>query len=498
MSRRPLKILFVASEVAPFSKTGGLADISASLPKALAAEGCEVRVLSPRYGFINKQQFGISRDGADADFSVDLNGRSVPAELVRMDHSQDGPQFLFVECDPLYDRPGVYVDPFTNRDYIDNDYRFIVLCRAALEVCRVSHWTPDIIHCNDWQTGLIPLYLETARSASQLQKVRTLFTIHNIAYHGLFGVDTARRAGDAHEYFYPGGPVEFYGYMSFLKAGIEFADALNTVSPTYAKEIESSPEYSFGFDAVLRTRGELAGILNGIDFEIWNPATDPLIASRYDSASLDKKEPNKIALCARMGLAYDASVPVIGIVSRMVAQKGFEILSPVLSEMLNLPAQLVLLGTGDPYFEHIMREASRIFPDRLAVHVGYDEELAHLIEAGADMFLMPSKFEPCGLNQMMSMRYGSLPVVRATGGLADTVIDINEGHDRGTGFCFEDYTPEALLQSVRRAVTAWKDNTVWRGLQRNAMAQDFSWKRSAKRYMDLYRDTLKAPPRVLA
>ncbi len=498
MTERPLRILFVTSEVEPFSKTGGLADISAALPKALAAQGCEVQVLSPRYGFINKQHFDIRSDGANLDFSVDLHGRSVEASFSHLSDSLQRLQFLFVECDPLYDRPGLYVDPFTNRDYIDNDYRFIVLCRAALELCKVARWTPDVIHCNDWQTALIPLYLHAARAAGKWRRVRTLFTVHNIAYHGLFGGETARRAGDAHRYFYTGGPVEFYGYMSFLKTGLEFADALNTVSPTYAREIQNPGEQSFGFDSVLGTRGELRGILNGIDYDIWNPSTDRLIAAQYGASSLDKKELNKRALCARTGLAFDESLPLIGMVTRIVAQKGFEIIAPALSEILSLPAQLVLLGSGDPYFEHVFREAAHIFPDRLAVHIGYDEELAHLIEAGADLFLMPSKFEPCGLNQMMSMRYGTLPIVRATGGLADTVMDADEGHGTGTGFCFDDYSAEALLLAVRRATTTFKDRSRWKALQRSAMAQDFSWKRSATQYVDLYRETLHTPPRVLA
>ena len=497
MIKHPLKILYVASEVAPFSKTGGLADIGAALPKALAAEGCEVRVLSPRYGFISLEKYGIQRGGKGRDFTVDLHGRSVEASLSYAESSDARLQFWFVECDPLYDRPGIYVDPFTNRDYIDNDYRFIVLCRAALEFCRLTRWTPDIVHCNDWQTGLAPLYLHEMRAEGKLPNVRSIFTIHNIAYHGLFGVDAARRAGDAHKYFFPGGPVEFYGYLSFLKAGLEFSDALNTVSPTYAEEIEHSVEYGYGFDAVLRARGELTGILNGIDYDLWNPATDALIPQRYDASSLEKKESNKKALCARTGLTYDEAVPLIGMVTRIVAQKGFEIIAPVLSEILSMPAQLVLLGSGDPYFEHIFHEAARVFPDRLSVHIGYNDELAHLIEAGADIFLMPSKFEPCGLNQMMSMRYGTLPVVRATGGLADTVIDATEGKTKGTGFRFTEYAPEALLQAVRRAVTSRLDRPLWNALQRNAMTQDFSWNHSARRYFGLYERTLGAAPRVV-
>jgi len=481
----PLRVLFVTSEVAPFSKTGGLADISAALPAALAAEGCDVRVLSPLYGFIDKQRFGI-------------DSRPIAAAFSRTGPESPQPQFYFLECDPLFDRPGVYVDPFTNRDYIDNDYRFIALCRAAMEFIRAARWTPHIVHCNDWQTGLVPLYLHESRARKSLRSVRSLFTIHNIAYQGMFGADAAMRAGEAHKYFYPAGPVEFYGYMSFLKAGLEFADSLNTVSPTYAREIETSGEISHGLDAVLRARGEIGGILNGIDTRLWNPAADDFLPATFDSGSLDAKETDKQALCARIGLPYDRSIPVIGIISRLAAQKGFELIAPVLGEILALPAQLVLLGSGDPYLERLFTEAARSYPDRLAVRIGYDDEFSHLIEAGADLFLMPSRFEPCGLNQMMSMRYGTLPVVRATGGLADTVADADSNPVTGTGFSFDDYTPEAMMEAVRRAVGAFTERPRWRKIQKNAMAQDFSWNRSAKRYVDLYRRTLSSNPRVIA
>jgi starch synthase len=498
MNSRPLRVLFVSSEVAPFSKTGGLADVSAALPRALAAAGCEMRVLSPRYGFVDAERHGLQREDAAHEFTVDLRGRTLRCGLSAAPPSGNGPQVFFVECDPLYDRPGIYVDPFTNRDYIDNDYRFIVLCRAALAFGEVHGWTPDLLHCNDWQTGLIPLYLARHRERGEWQSTRSLLTIHNIAYHGLFGPDTVGRVGGAETYFYPGGPIEFYGQVNFLKAGLEFADALNTVSPTYAREIQSSYESSYGLDAVLRARdGRLAGVLNGIDEELWNPAADPRIVSTYTADTLDRKEHNKRALCDRMGFPYRSSDMVIGIVSRIVTQKGFEILVPALGDLLNLPVRMALLGSGEPHFEHVLRQFARIYPERFAARIGYDESLAHLIEAGSDVFLMPSKYEPCGLNQMMSMRYGTLPVVRATGGLADTVTDADEDPLQGTGFSFPGYRPEELLHAVRRAHEAFQDRRRWRRLQANAMSQDFSWARSARRYVELYRQCLAAPPRSL-
>jgi starch synthase len=498
MSNRGLRVLFVTSEVTPYSKTGGLGDISAALPTALVTLGCDVKVLTPRYGFMDRERFGIASEDHLPKFSVDFKGQSLQGAFSRANGTPGKPTLHLVECDSLYDRLGIYVDPFTNRDFIDNDYRFIFLSRSALELCRLLDWTPDVIHCNDWQTALIPFYLYHSRSAARYARARSLLTIHNIAYHGLFGPETAGRIGGAEKYYFPGGPLEFYGHVNFLKAGLEFADGLNTVSPTYAREIQSSYEFGYGLETVLRARGgQVAGIINGIDVDVWNPATDHFIATRYTADTLDQKWVNKRALCERLGFTFESSVPVIGIISRIVGQKGFEILAPVLDEVLNIPTQVVLLGTGDPHFEHMFREFARIFPDKFAVRIGYDEELAHIIEAGADLLLMPSKYEPCGLNQMMSMRYGTIPVVRATGGLADTVTDADRDGDHATGFSFLDYKPETLLHAVRRAVKAFHHPERWRQLQRNAMAMDFSWNHSAKLYMELYRQDLAKPPRVL-
>jgi starch synthase len=496
MTERPIKVLFVTSEVAPFSKTGGLADISAALPAALLRCGCDIRVLTPRYGFINHEKFAIRAEKPPRNFALDIRGRLIPVAVNARNGDHQSPQVLFAECNSLYDRPGIYVDPFTNRDYIDNDYRFIVLCRTAMEICAAGPWVPDIIHCNDWQTGIIPFYVNRARAAAKMKRLRTVLTIHNIAYHGMFGADTVGRIGGAEAFYFPGGPLEFYNHVNFLKCGLEFADALNTVSPTYAREIQSGYEYGYGLDAVLRARETpVRGILNGIDTEIWNPAADALIPANYTADTLHLKRRNTRALCEKVGLPYEETTPVIGIISRIVAQKGAEILVPILSDILHLPAQLVILGSGDPHYEHIYREAERIFPDRLRTRIGYDDELAHLIEAGADLFLMPSKYEPCGLNQMMSMRYGTLPVVRSTGGLADTVVDADVDPVMGTGFRFEDYRAEALLHAVRRAVSVFRDPARWRTLQVNAMRQDFSWNRSAGMYLEMYRETLTAAAR---
>lgn len=496
MSDRRLRVLFLSSEVTPFSKTGGLSDISAALPRALSGWNCDVRIVTPRYGFIHHDHHGIVRLNGPLR-RMSFRGQSLPFGFSRFQDG-DGPTIHFIECDSLYDRPGIYVDPFTRGDYIDNDYRFIMLSRAAIEMCEHEDWTPDIIHCNDWQTALAAFYVERGRHRNQWPHARTLLTIHNIAYHGLFGTETLERISDeAPKFFYMGGPLEFYGHVNFLKAGLEFTDAVSTVSPTYAREIRSSYEYGYGLETVLRARGEdITGIINGIDTDIWNPETDPHIAATFTIDTLERKALNKSALCTQMGFAIGDDIPLIGSISRMAIQKGFEILLPVLHEILELPARLIFLGSGDPHYEHVLKEFARMFPDRIAVRTGFDENLSHLIEAGSDMFIMPSKYEPCGLNQMMSMRYGTLPIVRTTGGLADTVVDASDP-DRGTGFCFTDYRSDALLDTVRRAVRVYHEKPAWKRLQHHAMSQDFTWSVSARKYRDLYDQCLLKPPRVL-
>ncbi len=490
-----MKVLFVTSEVAPYSKTGGLGDVSSALPLALHRLGCDVRLLTPRYGVIEPERFKLKPHGQD--FAISMKGRTLRAVLLEQ-NELSGPPIYFLNCPVLFDRPGIYVDPFSNRDYLDNDYRYIALARAAMELPRLLDWQPDIFHCNDWQTALVAMYLHDAREHGDFASSRSVMTIHNMAYQGQFSKDSVERLNGAERYFHPGGPLEFYGLVNFLKAGIEFADAVNTVSPTYAKEIQSSFDFGYGLETVLRSRGDLAGILNGIDVDLWNPETDRWIERTYSAVTIERKVENKKALCALVGLPFDAHLPVLGIVSRIVSQKGFDILIPALTEMLSIPAQFILLGSGDPNDEHVLREIARLYPDRAAVKLGYDEKLSHLIEAGADMFLMPSRFEPCGLNQMMSMRYGTLPVVRATGGLTDTVIDADADPGSGTGFVFEEYSANDLIAAVQRAITAFQNHKRWRQLQQNAMHKDFSWDRSARSYLEQYKKCLKQAPRSVA
>jgi starch synthase len=465
----------ISSEVAPFAKTGGLADVVGALPAALRAFGDEVAVVLPRYGSIDLKNARRVWEGLTVHFgpaSFPLTIYQAPAEY---------PVYL-VDCPPLYERKGFYGD--SALDFPDNHIRFAVLARAALGIARVLFRT-EIFHCHDWQAGLVPAYLRTTFASDPTYLgCRTLFTIHNLGYQGLFPKTAlAEVALPAEEVFYPTA-MEFFGRISYIKAGIAFADALSTVSPTYAREIQT-PEYGFGLDGALRARaGVLTGILNGVDYREWNPQVDPLIPANFSDTDLAGKETCKAQLLQEFGLPAEAiGRPLLGIVSRFTRQKGTDILAEVIAEILALDVYLVALGTGDAAYEELFRTVQQEHPGRVAVRIGFDNGLAHRIEAGSDIFLMPSHYEPCGLNQIYSLRYGTVPVVRATGGLDDTI-------EEGTGFKFAEYSGSALLGAVRAAVLAFADRDNWREMMRRGMRKDFSWKTSAAAYSELYRRLL--------
>lgn len=482
-----MKILHVTSEVNPFSKTGGLGDVSSALPHAQSRLGHDVCLLTPYYSSIS----GVPLPTKD-DLSLLLTVGKEEYQITFVNHENgNGVRFLFLHCPRLFHRSGLYVDTVQKRDFGDNDVRFTVLCRAALEYCRLSNWIPDIVHSHDWQTGMIPLLMKESSSSALFNDSRSAFTIHNMAYQGLFPRSSLRFLPEAEKYFTLGGPIEFHGMLSFLKAAIEFSDVINTVSPTYAAEIQSSSEYGFGLEQVLTAnRNRFRGILNGIDTNEWNPNTDTKIAVQYSADFVAKKIGNKKALCERANLSYRRGIPLIGMITRITEQKGFEIIVPIMTEILNLPVQVIILGTGDPYYEHLLLDFARTFPDKMHVSISYDDAYAHQIEAGADLFLMPSKFEPCGLNQMMSMRYGTPPIVRATGGLHDSVIDADFDPRSGNGFKFDRYDSSDLMSTIRRAAEAYHHPTRWKQIQQNAMARDFSWEQSAAHYIDMYQAAL--------
>ena len=464
----------VSSEVAPFAKTGGLADVVGSLPAVLRSCGEEVAVVLPRYGSIDLKTARRVWDHLPVYFGPDSYPVSIyqaPAEF---------PVYL-VDCPPLFDRKGLYGE--SGLDYPDNHIRFAVFCRAALGVAR-NLFRTDIFHCHDWQTGLVPAYLRTMLATDPtFLGCRTLFTIHNLGYQGLFPKTALAEVGLDPSVYRPDG-MEFFGRVSYIKAGIEFADALSTVSPTYAREIQT-PELGFGLDARLRERANvLTGILNGVDYTEWSPQTDPHIPAHYSIENLGGKAVCKRKLLDEFGLPAEAmDRPLLGVVSRFTRQKGTDILAEIAAQIVAEDVYLVALGTGDPEYEDFFVRMQAEHPGRIAAHIGFDEGMAHRIEAGADIFLMPSRYEPCGLNQIYSLHYGTVPVVRATGGLDDTI-------EEGTGFKFADYSGQAFLEAIRAAVRAFADREGWQEMMRRGMRQDFSWRTSAAAYSALYRRLL--------
>jgi starch synthase len=470
-----MEILFVASEVAPWSKTGGLGDVAGALPRALAARGHAVAVVSPRYGSIDARGAGFVR----WDSAVRVRGEATSLWV-----KKGRPTYYLVEHERLFgSRPGIYGDGA--KDYADNPERFTWLCRAALALPAATGMRPRIVHANDWQTGLVPFLLRHEHGQDPaLAASRTVFTIHNLAYQGVFTREVVPHLGLPWDVFRHEA-MEFHDQLSFMKAALVFADALTAVSPTYAREI-LTPQDGRSLDVLLRQRrAVLHGILNGIDVEEWNPATDRYLPAHYSARSLAGKARCKAALQREAGLPEREEVPLITIVSRLVDQKGIDLVVAAIPEILGRDVQLAVLGSGQPEWERALARAAHERPNRMVVRLGFDEGLAHRMEAGGDLFLMPSRFEPCGLSQLYSLRYGTVPVVRAVGGLEDTVEDY-DGWRHGTGFKFRDYTPAALLLAVRRAIETYRDRRAWKGIVSRGMAQDFSWDRSAASYEQVY------------
>lgn len=489
-----LNVLFLSSEVDPFAKTGGLADVAGALPAALHGLGVDVRVLLPFYGEIHGREAFTDVPHA-VEFTVPLGpGRGVRAGLKQALLPPGGavPVYALAQ-DSLYARRGLYVDHATGKDFPDNHDRFITFCRGALEGIARTGWRPDVIHCNDWPAGLVPAYLRTLYASDpRFRGTRSVFTIHNMAYQGVFPASVFAATELPPEAGTDAG-ITAFGSLNFLKAGLVYADALTTVSRKYAEEIQSGDEFGCGLQDVARTRAaNLHGILNGADYGVWDPSADRLIPHRFTATDTAGKELNKRELLRSMGLPFSAAVPVVGMISRLADQKGFDLLHEALPELMRLPLQLVILGTGEKKYHEMLEEAHRRHPDRIAVRLAFDNRLAHLIEAGSDMFLMPSRYEPCGLNQIYSLRYGTVPVVRATGGLDDTIIDVSAYPGRGTGFKFSERTGTALLHALRRALPLFADRAAWSALMHRGMTADFSWAASARQYADLYRSLVPA------
>jgi starch synthase len=476
-----LKILFTSSEVTPFAKTGGLADVSASLPAALASLGYQVRIVMPLY-----------RSVMDADYNLKPLGKSVEipfrgqSQKAKVFYSKLGRNLLiyFIKKDEFFDRSMLYGT--SEGDYFDNADRFIFFSQAVLHLSRLVGFKPDIIHCNDWQTSLIPVYLESLyRNDPFFHNTRTVLTIHNLAYQGVFPKEYMAVSRLPSELFSIKG-LEYYGRMNFLKGGVVFSDIITTVSEKYAQEIQT-PEYGYKLDGVLRDRSDdIFGVLNGVDYSEWSPDTDSYIAANYNAKDLSGKRKCKKDLMKIYNLKGPAEVPVIGIISRLAGQKGFDILAKAMNDMMKLDLFLVLLGQGEGRYEKQFFQLGKKYSGRFGVKIAFDNILAHKIEAGSDMFLMPSKYEPCGLNQMYSLKYGTIPVVRATGGLDDTIKEFNPKTGKGNGFKFTEYSSGALLDEVKKALSVFQNKKLWLRLMKNALKEDFSWKKSARRYTEIY------------
>jgi starch synthase len=477
-----MRVLMVASEAVPFAKTGGLADVIGALPRALAALGHDVDVIMPRYRGIEAGISDRALTVALGNLVSDARCQVVTEGLVRT---------VFIDHPGYFDRDHLY--GANGHDYVDNPARFAFLCQAALNWAAESRTPYDVVHGHDWQAGLVPVLLaRMAKSTPSLRRMATVFTIHNLAYQGVFDASWLPYLGLGWDLMRVEA-MEYWGRISYLKAGIVFSQLITTVSPRYAQEIQT-PELGFGFDGILRERGaDLIGILNGIDYDHWDPGRDPHIPRPYSADDLKGKEAAKRELLERYGLPARADAlarPVVGLISRMVDQKGFDLLADIADELPRLGASFVLLGSGERRYEDLWLALAARYPDRVAVHIGFDERLAHLIEAGADLFLMPSRFEPCGLNQMYSLRYGTVPLVRATGGLADTVQNFDAANATGTGFTFDEYSPQALVGTLRWALGVFMDRRAWSGIQRAGMRQDHSWAASARRYVEVYERAL--------
>lgn len=473
-----MKLLFAAAESVPFIKTGGLADVIGALPKALKKEGADIRVVLPKYGGI-PEEFR-SRMEYLGETRVQVGWRQQYCGVERL--VLDGVPVYFIDNEYYFRRDGIY-------GYMDDGERFSFFNRAVLDMLRVIDFQPDVIHCHDWHTGMIPLLLADIYRHDEFYKnIRTVYTIHNLLYQGIYPYEVLVDVLGIHSRHFHSEGVEYYGNVSFMKAGIVYADHVTTVSPTYAREIQTS-YYGYGLEGLLSSRqASLSGIVNGIDTKSYNPANDHHIAVKYRSSPA-KKSQNKLALQEELGLPVNPEVPLMAMVTRLVDSKGLDLVIRVLDELLYYDdVQFVVLGTGDPSYEHWFREAANRYPDKMSAQIHFSEPLSRRIYAGSDMFLMPSKFEPCGISQLLALRYGSIPIVRETGGLNDTVQSYNEFTGEGNGFSFADFNAHDMMNTIRRAEAFFRQPEHWSRVMKNAMSGDYSWQMSARQYFDIYRD----------
>jgi starch synthase len=484
---KPLRVLFVTPEAVPFAKTGGLADVAGSLSKFLQKLGCQSNLVMPYYRMVKKSGFPIQYLGEEIE--IPTGDEILRAEIYQGKLNHAIPVY-FIGRDEFFDREYLYSTP--KGDYFDNAERFVFFSKAVLALCQHMGFSPDIIHHHEWQTGLIPAYLKSIYQNDPLfSHTAVVFTIHNIAYQGLFKKEKFRLTGLPMEMYNPEG-IEFWERINFMKAGIVYADVINTVSQKYSEEIQTS-EYGYGLEGILRKRKEdLYGILNGVDYQDWDPSHDPHLVVRYNLSDLSGKKECKKDLLKELNLPLSLETfPLLGMVSRLTDQKGFDLLVEILEDLFTLDIGLVLLGTGEQKYHDLFTQVAQKYPQRAGIRIAYDDRLAHKIEAGADLFLMPSKYEPCGLNQIYSLKYGTIPVVRATGGLDDTIMNYDPATKRGNGFKFVRYDAKEFLNQIKVAISFYSQPEHWRKLVNNAMTSDFSWQRSAEAYLQLYRKALE-------
>jgi len=482
-----MRVLLAAAEAYPFAKVGGLADIAGSLPKALAKLDIDCRIIIPLYDKIGRDFFSLNPENIQV--SIEMGYQRVQANLWSGKFPGTSIKAYFVECEKYFGRPGIYTDPETGEAYPDDGERYIFFSKAVVAMVKEMNWKPDILHCNDYQTGLIPAIMKLNHSD---EDCGLIYSIHNLAYQGRYDSAILDYIGFGRDQFYPMGPFEFFGQVNLMKIGINFTDIINTVSPTYSREIQSSEEYGYGLEGILKSKKDnLYGVLNGIDTTVWNPEIDEHTPYKFTRDDLSGKRMCKAALLKEVGLPdKELDKPIISMISRLADQKGFDILLPVLEDIINHDCYFVVLGTGKKAYEAALTKMAKKYPRNMAAVIDFKGPLAHRIEAGADMFLMPSKYEPCGLNQMYSMTYGTVPIVRKTGGLNDTVEQADLENEKGTGFVFEKYDSKALYNIVSKALKAFENGQGWRKLQSRGMKKDFSWKASAGEYVKLYRQAL--------
>jgi len=491
MSPKKMRIVFATPEMVPFAKTGGLADVAGTLPQEIQAMGHEVACFLPKYKKVDASRWPLVL--VLDRLQIPVGSEAEPGRVFRYDHPS-GMKVYFMDQPEYFSRDELYGTAMG--DYPDNDRRFVFFQRGVLEALRKLGTKADVIHCHDWQTGLIPTYLKTLYANDPFfTKTKTIFTIHNLAYQGNFPPDSLAITGLSWDEFGLE-RLEFYGKVSFLKGGLVYSDELTTVSPRYAEEIQTK-EYGCGMEGVLQTRrNNLAGIVNGIDPEEWDPEKDPDIPTHFGPKKIEGKAANKAGLQKENRFKVDDRIPLLGIVTRLADQKGLDILTPAVEGFMKRGLQLVLLGTGEDKYHQIFRDLGKKYPYQIGAHILFDAKLAKRIYAGSDIFLMPSRYEPCGLGQLISFRFGTVPLVRETGGLADTVEDFDPRKGEGTGFVFKEHSTKAFLEALDRALEVYRDQRLWLKLMKNGMKCDFSWRSSAKQYVELYDRVERTPVTV--